>query len=156
MNTLPFFEAFSLPVVWLFLMVIFAIVEALTVGLTSIWFAVGALAALLVSLAWGNFWIQCVVFVVVSLVTLLLVRPLTARHFRPKDHTPTNVDSLIGRSGVVTQTIDNLAGTGQVRLGGQVWTARSDSGASIPEGSTVIAVRIEGVRLFVRLSQTET
>lgn len=156
MNPLPFFESLSLPVVWLLLMVIFAIVEGVTVGLASIWFAVGALAALLVSLACGNFWVQCLVFVAVSLVTLLLVRPLTAKHFQPRDHIPTNVDSLIGRSGVVTQTIDNLAGTGQVRLGGQVWTARSDSGASIPEGSTVIAVRIEGVRLFVRLRQTET
>lgn len=155
MNPLPFFESLSLPVVWLLLMVIFAIVEGVTVGLASIWFAVGALAALLVSLACGNFWVQCLVFVAVSLVTLLLVRPLTAKHFQPRDHIPTNVDSLIGRSGVVTQTIDNLAGTGQVRLGGQVWTARSDSGASIPEGSTVIAVRIEGVRLFVRLRQTE-
>lgn len=156
MNALPFLAGISLPVVWLILMVCFAIVEALTVGLASIWFAVGALAALLVSLACGNFWIQCVVFVAVSLVTLLLVRPLTAKHFQPKDHTPTNVDSLIGRSGVVTEAIDNLAGTGQVRLGGQIWTARSDSGAPIPDGCTVIAVRIEGVRLFVRLKQTET
>lgn len=156
MNTLFLFNHASLPVVWLILMVLFAIVEALTVGLASIWFAVGALAALLVSLACGNFWIQFLVFVGVSLVTLLLVRPLTAKHFQPRDHTPTNVDSLIGRSGVVTESIDNLAGTGQVRLGGQSWTARSDSGAPIPQGSTVIAVRIEGVRLFVRLSQTET
>lgn len=155
MNALSFLFNVSLPVVWLILMVIFAIVEALTVGLASIWFAVGALAALLVSLACGNFWIQCVVFVAVSLVTLLLVRPLTAKHFRPRDHIPTNVDSLIGCSGVVAEAIDNLAGTGQVRLGGQFWTARSDSGVPIPQGSTVIAVRIEGVRLFVRPKKSE-
>lgn len=140
----------SMPIVWLVLIVVFGLAEASTVGLTSIWFAAGSLAALLVSLVCPNFWVQTGVFVGVSLAALMLVRPMAAKHFRPKDHTPTNADSLIGREGVVMETIDNLAGTGQVKIAGQVWTARSDSGETIPEGSTVTAVRIEGVRLFVQ------
>lgn len=140
----------SMPIVWLILVVVFGLAEASTVGLTSIWFAAGSVAALLVSLVCRNLWVQAGVFVGVSLVTLLLVRPVAAKHFRPKDHTPTNADSLIGREGVVTEAIDNLAGSGQVKIAGQIWTARSDSGEVIPAGSTVTAVRIEGVRLFVQ------
>lgn len=139
----------SMPLVWLGVMIFFAVAEGITVGLTSIWFSVGALVALLVSLVCPNFWVQAGVFVLVSLGSLLLVGPLAKRHFRPKDHTPTNVDSLLGHEGVVLETIDNLAGTGQVKIAGQTWTARSASGAVIPQGATVTAMRIEGVRLFV-------
>ena len=139
----------SMPIVWLGLVIFFGVAEGVTVGLTSIWFSVGALVALLVSLVCPNVWIQAGLFVLVSLASLLLVRPLAKRHFRPKDHTPTNVDSLLGHEGVVMETIDNLAGTGQVKIAGQAWTARSVSGAVIPKGTTVTAMRIEGVRLFV-------
>ncbi len=140
----------SMPLLWLVLIVVFGLAEAATVGLTSIWFAAGAVVALLVSLVCSNFWVQAGFFVGVSLVTLLLVRPVAAKWFRPKDHARTNADSLIGREGIVLETIDNLAGTGQVKIASQIWTARSDSGERIPEGTTVTAVRIEGVRLFVQ------
>lgn len=147
------FSTLSMPVVWLVLMVLFAVAEGITVGLTSIWFSVGALVALLVSLVCPNFWIQAGLFVLISLGSLLLVAPLARRHFRPKDHILTNADSLIGKEGVVTERIDNLAGTGQVKIANQTWTARSASGATIPKNTTVTAVRIEGVRLFVLPAQ---
>lgn len=146
---LSIFSGITPPIVWLILGVVFVLLEASTVGLTSIWFAIGALAALIVSFLSHNFWLQAEVFVVVSLATLLLIRPLAAARFHPKDNIPTNADSLIGKEGIVTQPIDNLAGTGQVKIAGQVWTARSESGENIPKGATVTAMRIEGVRLFV-------
>lgn len=147
---LSVFHGITPPIVWLLLTVAFAAFEASTVGLTSIWFAVGALAALMVSFFSHNFWLQAEVFVAVSLLTLLLLRPVIAKKFHPKETTPTNSDSLIGKKGIVTQSIDNLAGTGQVKIAGQTWTARSESGEPLPKGTTVTAVRIEGVRLFVR------
>ena len=135
-------------VVWLGLMVVFLLIEAGTVALVSLWFAVGALAAILVSLLGGSIVIQSVVFLVVSCVLLALVRPILRKYYTPRI-TRTNVDSLLGSQGLVTKDIDNVTGSGEVKLGAMTWTARSTDGSPIPAGTQVRVDRIEGVKAFV-------
>ena len=131
---------------WLALLVVFLIVEAGTVALVSIWFALGALAALVSCALGAEMWLQITVFLVVSLV-LLAVLWKKVRGKAPR--TRTNVDSVIGAEGYVTEAIDNLSYTGRVKLGGITWAARSTSGAGIPVGTLVKVERIEGVKVFV-------
>lgn len=133
---------------WLGLTVLLLAVEASTVTVVSLWFAAGALAAMVVSLLGGAVWLQVVAFLVVSVVTLTALRPLTRKFFTPK-LTPTNVDSVIGSTGLVTAPIDNLTATGQIKLNGMEWTARSTTGEPIPVGTKVTVDRIEGVKVFV-------
>ena len=135
-------------VVWLGLMVLFLLIEAGTVALVSLWFAAGALAAILVSLLGGNIAIQSVVFLAVSCVLLALVRPILRKYYTPRI-TRTNVDSLLGSQGLVTKDIDNVTGSGEVKLGAMTWTARSTDGSPIPAGTQVRVDRIEGVKAFV-------
>jgi membrane protein implicated in regulation of membrane protease activity len=134
--------------VWLIAAIVFAVGEGLTVGLTSVWFALGSLAALLTSGLGGTLWLQLVVFCIVSFVTLALVRPIARKYFTPKV-VPTNADRNIGQEGVVTETIDNLKASGQATVGGVVWTARSEEDTPIPKGAKVRVQRIEGVKLIV-------
>ena len=134
----------SMSLFWLIAMVLFGVLEAVTVGLTSIWFAVGALAALIAASLGAFALVQVIVFLVVSFVTLLLVRPLAQRYINDRKE-PTNADRVIGREAVVTQAIDNLKGEGQVNVSGAVWTARSQEEAPIPAGARVRVLRIEGV-----------
>ena len=131
---------------WLALFVVFLIVEAGTVALVSIWFALGALAALVSCALGAEMWLQITVFLVVSLVLLAL---LWKRGRSKLTTTKTNVDSVIGAEGYVTEAIDNLSYTGRVKLGGITWAARSTSGAGIPVGTLVKVERIEGVKVFV-------
>ena len=108
---------------WLAAFVIFLIIEALTVSLTSIWFAGGALGGLAASALGADIQIQLVVFVVVSFLLLLLVRPLSKKYLRPGT-TKTNVGSLVGKTTAVKERIDNLSDRGSVEIGGQTWLAR--------------------------------
>lgn len=132
---------------WLILMVAFLAAEAATVTLISLWFAAGSLTAMLVSF-FGPIWLQITVFLAVSVVLLLALRPLVRKYFTPKV-TKTNVDSIIGAIGLVTAPIDNITASGQVKLGGMEWSARSTNGDLIPEGTKVTVDRIEGVKVFV-------
>ena len=127
---------------WLALFVVFLIVEAGTVALVSIWFALGALAALVSCVLGAEMWLQITVFLVVSLVLLAL---LWKRVRSKLTTTKTNVDSVIGSGGYVP----DLSYTGRVKLGGITWAARSTSGAGIPVGTLVKVERIEGVKVFV-------
>ena len=133
--------------IWLGLMVLFLIIEAATVTMVSLWFAGGALAALVVSLLGGFMW-QMGAFIIVSIVLLALLRPLARKHFTPK-LTKTNVDSIIGTEGYVTADIDNAAATGKCKLGAMEWTARSMTGEKISTGTLVKVEKIEGVKAFV-------
>ena len=135
-------------IVWLGLMILFLMAEASTVSLVSMWFACGAFAALLVSFFGGNVVWQISVFIVVSTVLLLSLRPLLRKYFTPR-LSKTNVDSVIGSQGYVTETIDNVEATGQVKLGAMYWTARSTSGDPIAKDTLVRVDRIEGVKAFV-------
>lgn len=133
---------------WLVALVVFAIGEALTAGLTSIWFAVGALAALITVAFGGNPLAQTIVFIIVSGITMALVRPLAKKYLKPRQ-TPTNADRILGKTALVSQSIDNTLGQGQVNVSGQTWSARSQYDDQIPEGTQVRILRIEGVKVFV-------
>ena len=133
---------------WLAALIILLLVEAATVALVSLWFALGALAALLTSFWVDNLWVQFGVFLAVSLVSLLMIRPLTRRFVTPRQ-VATNADRAVGQEGVVTQTIDNLKARGQVSVQGTVWTARAQDDTAIPAGTQVKILRIEGVKLIV-------
>ena len=135
-------------ILWLVLLVVFLIVEASTVTLVSIWFAAGSLAALLAALFGAKLWLQVTLFLAVAVLSLVALRPLFRKFIRPK-LTATNVDSVIGSTGLVTASVDNVSAVGQVKLGAMEWTARSTSGAPIPAGTLVKVDRIEGVKAFV-------
>ena len=139
-------------IVWLLLLVVFLAAEAATVSMVSLWFAVSALVALLVALLGGPGWLQGTLFLVISAVLLALLRPIVRRYISPRI-TATNVDSVIGSTGLVTAAIDNVSAAGQVKLGAMVWTARSTSGEPIPEGTLITVDRIEGVKAFVSPAQ---
>ena len=133
---------------WLIAFIAFVAGEAATVGFVCIWFAAGAVGGFLVAVLGGQFWFQLIVFAAVSALTLALVRPAAARFIRPR-RSPTNADRVVDQTASVTETIDNEAGTGQVNVLGQVWTARSALGVVIPAGTQVKVQRIEGVKVFV-------
>lgn len=138
----------NMAIFWVVMIVVFLIIEALTAGLATIWFAVGSLAALIAALFGAQIWLQVVWFVVVSVVTLIATRPLVKKYVTPKIQ-PTNADMIIGQEGLVTEAIDNAAGSGAVAVAGKVWTARSENGEPIALGELVRGVRIEGVKLYV-------
>ena len=138
----------SMTVIWIIAIVALLIVEGLTAGLVTIWFAIGAVAALICQMLGAPLWLQMAVFLAVSFVTLVLTRPLAQKHLNIRTQ-PTNADRLIGRECIVTEVIDNVAGTGAVTVGGQVWTARSVSDDPISAESRAIVRRIEGVKLIV-------
>ena len=133
---------------WLILMVVFLIVEGSSVALISIWFAAGSLGALIAAVLNAPFWVQFTVFLSVSATLLACLRPFVKKYIQPKI-TATNVDSVIGSVGYVTEDIDNLSARGQVKLSGMVWSARSTSGDPICKDTKIKVDRIEGVKVFV-------
>lgn len=137
-------------IIWLVLMVVFLLVESQSVTMVSLWFAAGALGALIAELCGAELWLQIVIFFALSIVLLASLRPIARKYFTPKI-TRTNVDSIIGQTGLVTADIDNITAQGQVKLGAMEWTARSTSGETIKAGSLVKVDKIEGVKVFVSL-----
>ena len=145
---IPLDAGAMMQIMWLVLLIVFAASEAIAVGLTSIWFAAGALAALVAALLGGAVWIQITLFLAVSLLCLAAVRPLAKRHLNSKVE-PTNADRVIGAQAQVTEDIDNIRGRGAVIIRGMAWSARSQDGSAIPAGTMVRVLRIEGVKVFV-------
>lgn len=136
--------------VWLALLVLFIITEVATVQLTTIWFAGGALIAMLLS-AFGvkSIVIQVIAFLAVSIILLLATRPLVKKYINKKSQ-PTNADRCIGEKAVVTEEINNLLGKGTAKINGVEWTARSENDENIELGTTVTVVKIDGVKLIVK------
>lgn len=137
---------------WLVAMVVFMFAEAATVTLVSIWFAVGALAAIVVALLGGSVVLQVTVFLVVAIILLASLRGIVRKHFTPR-LIQTNVDSVVGSIGVVTTPVNNVAALGRVTIAGMEWTARSTTGTPLPEGAQVRVDRVEGVKVFVSLAE---
>lgn len=134
---------------WLLLAAIFIVIEIVTLGLTTIWFAGGAFVAAIAGAFGANLVIQILCFVVVSVLLLVLTRPLAAKHLDSKIE-KTNAEALAGKHAVVLTKIDNLNGTGQVKVDGMEWTARTaDDAVIINKGETVKIVKIQGVKLIV-------
>lgn len=133
---------------WIAAAVVFLIIEGITVGLTSVWFAVGALAAMVCAMLGADVWLQIAAFIVVSGAALYFTRPLVKKYVNGRVQA-TNADKIIGAECRVTETIDNISGTGAVYVDGKTWTARSENDEIIPEGELVTTVRIEGVKVIV-------
>ena len=135
---------------WLALMIGFLVMEAACpFHLVSIWFAVGSLVAMVVAILGGQLWLQILLFFVISVALLAAMFPLVKKFITP-NQTKTNVESVIGSMGYVTEAVDNISAAGQVKLSGMYWTARSEDGHPIPVGTLVEVTRIEGVKAFVQ------
>ncbi len=131
---------------WLIAIAVFAVVEMATVGLVTIWFAIGSLTAFVAAVLGAPFWLQITLFLAVSIVLLLCLRNYIQQKIKPS---ATNVDAVVGQIAVVTTDIDNVMAQGQVKLGPMEWTARSTSGKPIAAGAKVRVDRVEGVKVFV-------
>lgn len=140
-------------IIWLILLIVFIVIEVPTMGLTTVWFAGGALVAVLAALLGAPVWLQIILFFAVSLLLLFFTRPVAVKYFN-KDRVKTNVESMVGRQAIVTSEIDNIQGIGQVTVEGQEWSARScDSQVRIAPGAVVIVVAINGVKLIVKVDE---
>ncbi len=131
-------------IIWIAAIIIFGIAEAATAGLVSIWFVVGAVAALVATELGAALWLQFAVFLIVSIL---------ARKMLDKTIVPTNADRVLHHEAKVTETVDNENATGAVYIDGKTWTARSEDGNIIPKGKMARIVRMEGVKLYVRESK---
>ncbi len=141
-------------VVWLVILIVAICVEVGTMGLSSIWFAGGALVAVIAAALSFPVWLQIILFLAVSIVLLVFTRPLAVKYFN-KDRVRTNVESMIGRQAIVVSEIDNLQGIGQVTVGGQEWSARSENEKQTMDVGTVVEiVAVNGVKLIVREVQS--
>lgn len=142
----------NMTIFWLIAFILFVVGEAVTVGLVSIWFAVGSLGALLTAALGGGLWLQIAVFLILSALSLMLLKPLSRRWMAGHKAARTNADRVIGETALVTEDIDNTMATGQVQVDGQIWTARSAHGVVIPAGSRVKVLSIQGVKVMVELA----
>ena len=141
---------FSMTAVWLVAMIVLLIIEGIVPGLVSIWFAIGAFAAMISAILGAPLWLQVLWFFAVSILTLCLTRPFAKKYVNSRA-TPTNADMLIGKECVVTEEIDNVLGTGAVTVGGKVWTARTgEPDGKAETGKVMTVVRIDGVKLIVK------
>lgn len=143
---LPFWLTGSF--LWVAVIIVALIVEAATLDLNAIWFALGGLGGLIVTSVGGSLHVQLVVFVVISAVLIFLVRPFARRVLRPKG-AATNADRIIGQEALVTQPINNTLSQGEIKVFGQLWTARAADGGEIPAGSLVRVREIVGVKAIV-------
>lgn len=144
----------SMEWMWLAALVVFAVLEASTSALVSVWFIGGSLAAMIAALLGAQIWLQVVLFFVVSAALLLLLRPIAKKYMKTRT-VPTNASSNIGKTAVVTAAIDNLRGTGAVKIGGVEWSARSADDQPIEKDAVVRVTKIEGVKVFVELVKEE-
>lgn len=136
--------------IWLGLLILFILAEAVTVVLVSIWFAGGALVGMLLAALHAPVWLQILGALVASAVLLYFTRPIAMKHFN-RNRVKTNVEDLKGKQAIVTSEINNLMGVGQVIVGGQEWSARNVvENEVIPEGMVVTIEQIKGVKLIVK------
>lgn len=133
--------------IWLIISGICLIVESFTLGFFVFWFSIGAIFALITSLFTTNIIIQSTVFVITSTLLLLLTKPLIKKFVKTPKTKPTNVYSIIGKEGIVLETIDSINGTGKVKVNGELWSAISDS--NIEKNEKIKVINVNGVKLKV-------
>lgn len=133
---------------WLIIFVVLLVIEIATLGLTTIWFAAGALAAFLAAYIGFGVPVQVIVFLAVSIILLVLTRPIAIKYFNQERH-KTNVDSLIGQKAVVTEAVNSLQATGKVEVNGMEWSAKTEDSELIEENAVVLIRGIQGVKLIV-------
>lgn len=145
----------SLSLIWLGVFFLCVVIEIATMGLTTIWFAGGALVAVLLALLKVPFVVQFIAFVLVTVLLLAFTRPIAVRYFN-KDRIRTNTESLIGQQAIVIHEIDNLKQTGRISIQGKEWTARTvENGVTVAEGAVVTIRAIDGVKLIVEAKKEE-
>lgn len=135
---------------WLIAAGIFFIIEIATVGFLVFWFGIGALIAMVVSIFVPNVYIQALVFIVSSTLLIFFTKPFVNKFVNKEKTIATNAYSIIGRTGIVTKEINDLKGTGQVKIGGETWSARTLSEETIPENTEIEVVKIDGVKAIVQ------
>ncbi len=135
---------------WLLFALFFFVLEAFTVGFLVFWFGIGAILALITSLLTDNMMIQATVFIVSSTLLLFATKPLVKRITKNDKEVKTNVYSVINKRGKVIVDIDPDDSTGQVKIAGDVWSAKSTNNKRIPKGTSVIVEKIEGVKVIVK------
>lgn len=141
-------------VIWLIILVVLVVIEIFTLGLTTIWFAGGALVAIIVAALGGPIWLQVLAAIIVSAVLLFFTRPVAVKYFN-RDRERTNAESLVGRQAIVISEVNNLQGIGQVTINGMEWTARTIAdGQVIKPGEVVIIRGINGVKLLVEREES--
>lgn len=139
----------SSSIIWLVILAIMIVLEIISLGLTTIWFGIGAIGAAVVAWMGYGIWVQLFVFAVLSVIAMAVFRPIAVRYLN-RDKEKTNVEEVIGKTVVVTKEINNEQAAGEVRLNGLEWTARSQDGRVIPEEDRVTVVAVEGVKLIVK------
>lgn len=141
--------------VWLVLTIVFIVLEMISVGLTSIWFAVGSLVSLIAAAFGASLGMQIALFLIVSVILLMATRPLAKKYLNANVY-KSNADSLIGEKTIITQRVSNLDQTGKAVVKGQEWTVRTeDDKEIIEEGTMVEVIRISGVKLIVKSIKEE-
>lgn len=135
--------------IWFILLVVFVILEAATIALVSVWFCIGSVVAWLISLAGASLSAQIIIFLVVSLICLIFLRPLVSKYVKKDEESKTNIDALIGQKAIVTEKIDNLRGSGELKINGQLWSAKNLKDEIIEKGNIVIIRKVQGAKLFV-------
>ena len=135
--------------IWLIAAGIFFVAEIITVGFLIFWLGVGAILAMIVSLFTNNIIIQTAVFVISSTILILATKPLVNRFTKNDKKVSTNVYSIIGKKGVVTQDINIVEGKGQIKINGEIWSAMCDGNITIPAGTEVEVKEIRGVKALV-------
>ena len=133
---------------WLMIFVVLLVIEIVTLGLTTVWFALGAIAAFLAAYVGVSVLVQIIVFLIVSVVLLIVTSPIVMKHFNQKRER-TNAESLIGQKAIVIETIDSIHGAGRVEVNGMEWAAKTDESGLI-EKDTIVSIKgIQGVKLIV-------
>ena len=140
-------------ILWVGLMVVFGILELSTVNLVSIWFVAGSLVAMAAALLGASIWVQIVLCLITAGILLAFLQPFVRKFVTPKK-TATNVDMVLGREAYLTEAVDNIRGTGSLKLDGKEWTVRSMDQTVLPAGTLVKIVKLEGVKLYVTPVQT--
>ncbi len=140
---------FAMLIFWVVLLILLIVVEAVTAQMVTIWFAAGALGAIVAERLGAQMWLQWVIFIAVSAAALVLTRPL-AKKLTKTNAQPTNADRCIGKIAVVTETINNIDAKGQVNVDGAIWTARSSDNSVIEKDEKVTVEKIDGVKLIVK------
>lgn len=142
-------------IIWAALIIVFGVLEAATAQLVSIWFVIGAIAALVATLFDASITVQVIVFIVVTILALIATRPIVKKFVHAKKQ-PTNADRVLNQTGIVIEEINNIKATGQVKVDGKVWSAKSADGSIIPVNEQITIKEISGVKLIVEKETVST
>ena len=142
--------------IWLIAAGIFFIVEIATVGFLVFWFGISALVAMISSFFISDVYIQAIIFLVTSSLLIVLTKPLVNKFMKKDKSVATNAYSIIGRTGIVTKEINSVLGTGQVKIGGEVWSAKIKTAETIPVGTEITVIEIDGVKAVVEVISNGT